>query len=188
MTAPPPDDDRQAFRKVFEQHFQGVYRYFEKRAFSPDEAMDLAQDVFLRAFRGWDTFRGESSTATWVYRIAANSFYKELRRRGADKRAAHEVSLSTTLGEGLEELAETLEDERGADPLDEAMRKERLAALGRRVAALPEQMRNCLTLRLRDGLSNKEIATVLQISPATVKAHLFQARKRLRREENSPAD
>ena len=179
MTDPAPPD-RQAFRALFERHYQGVHRYFEKRAFSADEALDLTQEVFLRAYRGWASFRGEASTATWIYSIAANTFYKEVRRRAADKRSAHEVSLSTPVGDSLEQLAEAIEDEANLDPLDEAMRRERLQKLAREVASLPEQMRTCLDLRLREGSSYKEIAVVLQISPQTVKAHLFQARKRLR--------
>lgn len=168
------------FRHVFEQHYQAVHRYFEKRGFRGDEALDLTQETFLRAYRGWATFRGESSTATWIYRIAANTYYKELRRRGADKRSAHEVSLSAADDDGLGGLLAAIGDPRAHDPLDAAVRREQLRRLAGAFAELPNQMRTCLQLQLERGMANRDIAELLRVSPQTVKAHLFQARRRLK--------
>lgn len=179
---PGPASDRAAFRALFESYYPAVHRYFEKRGFSADEALDLAQETFLRAYRGWSSFRGEAQASTWVYRIAANTYYKELRRRGAEKRAAPEVSLSTPSSPELESLLESLSDERARDPLADTLRRERLGLLASAVAALPDQMRTCLELRIQRGYSNRQIAALLKISDQTVKAHLFQARKRLKAE------
>ncbi len=173
-------DDRDGFQRIFEQHYQAVHRYFEKRGFRGDEALDLTQETFLRAFRGWSAFRGESSTSTWVYRIAANTYHKELRRRGAEKRKAYEVSLTAPPDGELDGLLDALGDASAPDPLDTAVRREQLRRLGEALAALPNQMRTCLQLQIQRGLSNREIAELLRVSPQTVKAHLFQARRRLK--------
>ncbi len=171
---------RDRFRALFEEYYPLVFRYFEKRGVRGDEAHDLSQETFLRAYNGWSQFRQEASPSTWLYRIAANTFYKELRRRGAEKRSAQEVSYSAPAAEGLEPMLERLADEQADGPLDEALQRERLATLGKAVAALPDQMRTCLELRLRQDLSYQEIAVLLKLSKQTVKAHLFQARKRLK--------
>ena len=180
MPASETSSERERFRSLFEQYYPLVLRYFQKRGLPDEEAHDLSQETFLRAFRGWSRFREEASPSTWLYRIAANTFAKELRRRGAEKRSAQEVSLNAATEDGLEPLLESLADEETDGPLDEALRRERLVVLGRAVAALPDQMRTCLELRLRQGLSYQQIAVVLQLSKQTVKAHLFQARKRLK--------
>ncbi len=180
MPASPTSPDRERFRTLFEDFYPLVLRYFEKRGVRGAEAHDLCQETFLRAYNGWSGFREEASPSTWLYRIAANTFYKELRRRGAEKRSAHEVSLSEPVADGLEPLLERLADDEAEGPLDEALQRERLANLGRAVAELPDQMRTCLELRIRQDLSYQDIAVLLQVSKQTVKAHLFQARKRLK--------
>lgn len=176
-----PVDDQARFRALFDDYYRSVYRFFEKRGFTADECQDLAQDTFLRAHRGWARFRGEAQASTWLFQIAANTYVKEIKRRSAGKRTGTEVSLTAGTGHdyGLL-LAETLEDAGQHQPLEQLLDRERLSVVRDAVAALPDQMQRCVLLRVRQGLGNGEIATVLQLSPQTVKAHLFQARRRLK--------
>lgn len=165
-------DRHRAFRTLFERYRRPVERFFARKGVAPEERRDLTQDVFLRIYRELDGFRGEARFETWLYQIASTTYLKSLRRRSTAKRRGREVSVDafetppSAFAENPGQLDRLVDDEQ----------RRRLAAA---IAELPEQMRHCLTLRLDRGLSNREIALVLRLSPNTVKAHLFQARKRL---------
>lgn len=173
---------REHFRELFERHYRRVFRFFRRWGFDAEEADDLAQEAFLKAYGGLGEFRGEASESTWLFTIAANCLRNELRKRGALKRAAIEVARDE-LSEA--ERAEPSVFSPGGGgreaPLDRLLRKEQHQALDRAIGELPPQMGRCARLRLEQGLAVREIATLLHLSPETVKAHLFQARKRLKK-------
>ena len=119
-----------------------------------------------------DGYEHRQRFTAWLYRAATTIYLKRLRAAATAKRAAVEVSR-----DGMENPEATL-----AVPgrqLDGLLDEERWRALRTAVAELPEQMRDCLTLRLYHQLSYNEIAVVKKISIETVKAHLFRARKKL---------
>jgi RNA polymerase sigma-70 factor (ECF subfamily) len=173
-------DRDENFRRLFELHRPRVQNFFRKKGFSQQEIADLTQDVFLRVFKSIDTFRGDSTFEWWLKEVADSVYKNELRRRGAEKRDGIEQSLdarSKPDDDSSRPLLELLSPD--ASPLAQAERQEQIARIRAALLELPPQMRQCCLLRYQEGLKYQEIAKVMKISIETVKAHLFQARKRL---------
>lgn len=164
-------------RRVFELLYPWVRRFFGRLGYSAQDSEDLAQETFSRVFDQMRSFRNDGSFKSWLFAVAANLHRNEARRRHREKRDAPEVSLDTTAEEG-NPLRDPPAQE--ASPAQEVYEKERREALARAVKELPPQMGQALALRIDQDLKYREIATVLKISIETVKAHLFQARQRLR--------
>ena len=165
-------DVERNFRRLFDHFYDPLERYFARRVFAGEDRRDLVQETFLRVHRGIHNFRGESRLATWVFRIAHNTWCRWLRRQ---------KNTDVPLGEGLssEMILEDWLVDPEADPLADALEIERRQLLWRFVGRLPPQMRRCTVLRVRQGLSTGEIANLLSLSPQTVKVHLHTARKKL---------
>ncbi len=167
-------------RQLYELHYRKIINFFRRKHCSPEESRDLTQDVFSRVFQAIATFRRESRFERWLFEIAANAFRNELRRKGAEKRDAVEVSINVSPEDGggvAAQVVEPVSQEQSA--LDSMIKGERRARLRSALRELPPQMRTCCMLRYVRGLKYQEIATVMKISIETVKAHLHQARKRL---------
>jgi RNA polymerase sigma-70 factor (ECF subfamily) len=171
-----------SFEQLHRLHIKRVRNFFQQRGFSPEDALDLTQDVLLRVFRGIASFRLEAGFKTWLFEIADHVYQNELRRRGAGKRKGWEISLET--GGKDEEGQPAGYEPPPSEPraLDDVLERERSIALSQAIQALPDQMRTCFLLRYDQGRKYKEIAVLMKISIDTVKAHLFQARKRLKLE------
>ena len=169
------------FRRLFEIYYTPLYRFFTKRGFLPEDSRELTQETFLGIYTGIGSFRGEAGFETWMWKIANNACRKRLRWWSAEKRAGEEVPL-----EGAEEIAAgspgTFSAGSAPGPGETALDRERSRVLREAIVGLPEQMRKCLMLRVYQDLKYREIAVVLRLSVETVKAHLFQARKRLQGE------
>jgi RNA polymerase sigma-70 factor, ECF subfamily len=174
----------ESFQTLFDRFYWPLFRFFEHRGFSPEESQDLIQETFLRVFRGIESFRGDARWEHWLFRIAANTAVKELRRRLAAKRAGRLVPLE---GEDVGDSPAAVAggSPRGAEapvPLRQLLNKEMTERLSQAIDGLPPQMRRCVRLRVLQDLDYDEIAESLQISPSTVKVQLFKARKRLQLE------
>ncbi len=168
----------EGFRLLFDRFYWPLFRFFEHRGFSTEECQDLIQETFLRVYRGIESFRGEARWEHWLFRIASNTAIKAVRHRAAGKRAGREVPL-----EGEKAVDAPPAHGAGAPaPLRQLLSKEMRELLAQAVAGLPAQMRRCVRLRVFQDLDYEEIAEILQISPSTVKVHLFKARKRLQME------
>lgn len=169
------------FRRLFEIYYTPLCRFFGRRGFSPEDAVELTQETFLGIYTGIGSFRGEAGFETWMWKIANNACRKRHRWRSAEKRAGEEVPL-----DGAEEIAAgapgTFPGGSAPGPGEAALDRERSRVLRDAIERLPEQMRKCLMLRVYQDLKYREIAVVLRLSLETVKAHLFQARKRLQEE------
>jgi RNA polymerase sigma-70 factor (ECF subfamily) len=176
------------FGQLHELHVRRVRNFFLQRGFPAEDARDLTQDVFLRVFKGIATFRLEAGFKTWLFEIADHVYQNELRRRGAGKRKGWEISIETG-GQDEDGQPAAIEpppsEPRALKDLEE---QERAEALSRAIQELPEQMRTCFLLRYGQGRKYKEIAALMKISIDTVKAHLFQAKKRLKLELTDPED
>ena len=134
------------------------------------DAEDVAQETFLRAFRGLGRFRGESSFKNWLYRIATNVARTHLGKRSRqgpvwDRR----VEADDVAEHQLTDQAETAEDS--------MVRRD---ALDRALSTLSEDLRMALVLHDVEGLEYREIARVLRVPIGTVMSRIFRARKRLR--------
>jgi RNA polymerase sigma-70 factor (ECF subfamily) len=163
------------FRRLVDLYYTPVYLVFAKRGLPPEDCLDLTQETFVGIYTGIGSFRREADFDTWLFKIAMNAFRKWLRWRGAGKRRGEEVSID---GEEGEEAAQVFVSPEPA-PAEAALRRERSRVLREAMGKLPEQMRKCMLLRVEQDLTYREVAVVLRLSPETVKAHLFQARKRL---------
>jgi len=156
---------REAFDLLVERHRRQVYHLCYRFAGNHEDASDLAQDVFVRAFRGLARFRGQSAFTTWLYRVGVNTCLN----RTATRRPP----------------AEPLDDEaldRGAvDPLVAILDEERATRLRRAVDQLPPKQRATLVLRIYEGLSHEEIARVLGSTVGAAKANFFHALGNLKR-------
>lgn len=171
------------FQRIFEHYYHSIAGFFSRRGFDPDECRDLAQETFLRVYRGMEGYRSEAGVKTWLFTIAANLYRNEIRARRAEKRSADEVSLEEALEQGQPVFTRAPTPLSGADaaasPLNELLTEERVRLLREALEELPPRMRRCVLLRLDRGLKCREIAVILQVSVETVKAQLFQARQRL---------
>src|SRR5215210_3549767 len=168
------------FRLLCDYFHRPLYHFFSKRGFAPQDCLDLTQETFLGIYRGIGSFRRDARFETWMFKVATNAFRKRLRLGTADKRTGQEVSLEGDSDDerGLEERVPA----GGPMPGEGVFQKERTRLLRDAIERLPEQMRKCLILRVYHEMKYREIGTVLRLSPETVKAHLFQARRRLQEE------
>lgn len=165
-------DKEQSFRVVFDRYYVPVQRFFAKRVFSSEDRLDLTQETFLRVYKGIGGFRGDAQFGTWLFRIAHNTYLKWLRQ--ADR---PEISLP---GEDNDEF-DNGPPSNDPTPLDDALDHQRQLLVREAIGDLPDQMRRCTQLRIEQDLSYREIATTMRLSIETVKVHLFQARKKLKK-------
>ncbi len=156
--------EREAFDRLVVRYQRDVYRLCYRYVNDHEDANDLAQEVFLKAWRAISRFRGESSFSTWLYRIAVNACLNFRAQRRP-----------TT-----QELPETL-----ADPVPGALARAEGDDQARRVRAavarLPEKQRATLILKVYHELTHEEVAEILGSTVGTVKANLFHALGNLRR-------
>ena len=163
--------DSAAFEDIVRAHEATVYRLALRQLGSREDAEDAAQEVFLKAYTGLNSFRGDSKLSVWLYRITSNVCTDMLRRR------RETVSLSQENEEG-EPLQLELPDER-FDPVALAERKDLREQIGAALNALPPEAREILLLRELGGQSYDEIAAALDLDLGTVKSRIFRARKKL---------
>ncbi len=167
--------DRSAFDYLVERHKDIVYAVAYRFARDPDLALDLSQDVFIRAYRGLKSFKGRSSFSTWLYRIAMNTCidYTRKRSRSVD---------SQTVPEEVADYAgsETIDAAGPREPDDVALSGELGEQIQKAIDALPSYHKSVFVLYEIEGLSYKEIAEVVGCSIGTVMSRLHYARKKLR--------
>ena len=172
------EDRETPFRWLFDRFHRPLQRFFSRKGMPPEVCHDLTQEAFVGIYRGLEAYRPEARFETWLYTVANSVYLKAIRARATDKRSGVEVS--TADAAERREPALELRDE----PLDKVLMEEERQALRDAVESLPEQMRRCLKLRIYHEMSYREIAELLGISIETVKAHLFQARGKLKKALN----
>jgi RNA polymerase sigma-70 factor, ECF subfamily len=165
--------DLAAFEPLVEKYRQRVYRLAYNVLRDPEEAWDVAQDAFIRAFQALPSFRGDSAFYTWLFRIVMNVARDRARQHAARGRAF-----------GTERVDEKDWDrilvDRGTAPDAHAGQIEERERIGRALATLSEPHRAIIMLSDLEGLSYREIAEVLNIPMGTVMSRLHNARRRLR--------
>jgi RNA polymerase sigma-70 factor (ECF subfamily) len=169
--------DAAAFRKLVEKYQRRVYQLAVGMLKDPDDAMDIAQETFVRVHRYLPSFKGDSSFFTWTYRIAMNLCLDAQRRKGRSERI--EVS------EGDEAEIEAAMDPPSAalaGPQRAALNAELKGKIEEALAGLSENHRSILLLREMEGLSYEELAKVLGIRKGTVMSRLFHARLKMQNE------
>jgi RNA polymerase sigma-70 factor (ECF subfamily) len=176
--------DPLAFEALMNRYEDKVFRLAMGMTKNREDALEAVQDAFLSVYRRIDSFRGDSSFSTWLYKVALNSVYMKLRSR-----SRHDKVDSLEELEGILDPVKTriLMPPRGwserAD--DHLLRKELARELREAIAALPEEYRAIFTLREVEDLSNQEVADILGLSLAATKTRLHRARLFLRQRLSS---
>lgn len=171
-----PEVAEEAFRQLFRRFRKPLLAFFSRRGFRSEISHELSQETFLRVYRSRHGYRAEVPVASWIFTIAANVYRNELRRRQAGKRSGEETPL-----EACEEPEVNAATILPADSEERLLERERSAALVASIDRLPPQMARVLKLRVGRGYSLAETARLMKLSESTVRVHLHQARKRLRR-------
>ncbi|MCU1306601.1 MAG: polymerase sigma-70 factor [Acidobacteriaceae bacterium] len=165
------------FDCMMREHQQRIYRFLFAMLRDQDAASTLTQECFLRAFKGWKSFRGDSSVATWLTRIAVNLARDHHRNR---KLAFWRRLFTVQPGEDVTVMAEA-QPELRADPERSVLAKEKASEVWEIVGKLPTQQRAIFTLRFAEEMSIEEIAQAMSLQQGTVKTHLFRALATLRK-------
>jgi len=171
--------DLAAFRRLVERHQRRAFAVAVALVRNDDDAREIVQEAFLRAFKGLSRFQSDSAFFTWLYRIVTNLSIDHARRARGHTKAFQEDRLGTTEAEELE--APFLGHVDGADPLDALRRREIAARLQSAFDALPSYHQAVIVLRELEGLSYEEMAEALGVSKGTVMSRLFHARRKLQR-------
>ena len=167
--------DREAFGYLIEKYRDIVYAVAYRFARDQDLAMDLAQDTFIRAYKGIRSFKGRSSFSTWLYRIAMNTCIDYTRKH----------SRSVASQAVPEEVAEYADSEPvtrkpGRGPAKQVLTSELGEQIQRAIDTLPDYHKSVFVLYEIEGMSYKEIAALMNIPIGTVMSRLHYARKKLR--------
>jgi RNA polymerase sigma-70 factor (ECF subfamily) len=161
MTTPTLAD----FDFLVDQHNREIFNYLWRMLRDPQNAEDALQETFIRAFRGFPRLQDHANLRAWLYKIATNVAYTQLKKRG--RYATHITDLSE-----FSILATQ-------DNIDQ---RDLLEAVLQAVAALPQKQQAALMLRNYQGLDYDEIGIILDCSPESARANVYQALKKLRQE------
>jgi RNA polymerase sigma-70 factor, ECF subfamily len=165
--------DRTAFEELVARHQQKAYRLAFDFARDREDAKDLSQEAFLKAYTNIRHFDGKSSFYTWFYRIVVNVCLDYKRRQ--QRRAAQEFS------ETMEHEVEAgLQAAHSVTPDEQVIAGQIARKIGAALEALPPKQRTVFILRNNQGMSIREIAEIMQAAEGTVKVHLHRAVTALR--------
>jgi len=167
-----------AFEELVAERSGEIYGLLFRLTENSEEARDLTQETFLRAFQSIDRFRGEADLRTWIYRIAINQArnrWRWWRRRRRDTT----ISLDASQGDSTHTVMSTLA-ESGDDPEQQTLAHEREVVLRAALQRVGRAYRETLILRDIEGFTYEEIATALGINVGTVKSRLARGRQELR--------
>jgi len=160
-----------AYNVLVQRYQRQVYNLAYRMVGSAEDAGDMVQETFLRAYGALASFRQDASFLTWLYKIASNLCIDHLRAR----KSKGALSLEVELEEGREPAADRL-----GSPEDTAVRGAVGEIVQKAVMNLPERYRVVVVMRHLQGMSVDEIANQLNYPSGTVKTHLFRAREMLR--------
>ncbi len=167
--------DTEAFSDLMAIHEKQVYNLCLRMTGHPEDAQDLAQEAFIKAWRGLRFYKFESSFSTWLYRLASNvciDFLRQQKRRAAD-------SLTVTGEDGGDTELEIPDS--APMPEQQVTAREEQAQIAAALRQLDEEFRLVLTLRVVEDLSYEEIGAVMDLKPGTVKSRIARARTKLKK-------
>ncbi len=169
--------DKHAFAQLVNQNSDNIYRLGMKMLGNPQDAEDILQETFIKAFDNIDRFEGRSKVSTWLYRIAVNEALMLLRKR-KDNLTEIDAELETKNGDLLpRQIVDWC-----CLPEKELVSNESRKRINAAIQTLSDANRAAFLLRDVEGLSTKETAEVLDISESAVKVRLMRARLQLREE------
>ena len=162
--------DKGAFDLLVLKYEQKIVNLVMRYVRDPEQALDISQEAFVKAYRALPRFRGDSAFYTWLYRIAVNTAKNHLaaqRRRPTDI----ELDLQDPEQYGLHAKLKDTDDPEGV-----TLSKELQETLERAIEALPDDLRTAIILRELDGMSYEEIAQTMDCPVGTVRSRIFRAR------------
>ena len=164
----PPDSEAPlwGFDTLVSAHSAAIFAYLWRMLRDSADAEDCLQDTFLRAYRAYGRLNGHTNPRAWLYRIATNVARTRLKQRARE--ATHTVALAPDLAAA------------GRGPAEQASHNALLAAVAAAVEALPHHQRAALILRQYQGLDYQQVAAILECSPESARASVYQALKKLR--------
>ncbi len=166
--------DKDAFGELVQRHEDKIYGLCLKMLGNREDAEDVLQEVFIKAFQSLPTFREEARFSTWLYRIAYNACLMRIRKKKLDT-----VPLDRPVQLGDDQLPREVVDWT-TDPGANVMNEELSSVLARHINELPPDNRIVFVLRDIQGLSTDDTANVLGLSVPAVKSRLHRARLYLR--------
>lgn len=167
------DGDTNAFEVLIKEYEKNVYNMALRMTGSREDAEDMSQESFLRAYNSLSLYRGESKFSVWLYRIVSNVCLDFL--RGKNRRPTVSLSVENDDGES-EEMDIADESQMPERIMDKQLARD---TLHRGLASIPPEQRETFLLRELQGLSYEEISTVTGVDIGTVKSRIFRARKKL---------
>lgn len=167
--------DDGAFAQLMQANETRIYNLTLRMTGNPEDAMDLAQEAFLNAWRGLKFFKGDSAFSTWVYRLASNACIDHLRR----KKRRQDISQPMPVKDEDDSQPDIPDDR--FQPEQELERQDLRRAVAAGLEQLSDEHRQVLVMREINGLSYQEIADVLDLEPGTVKSRISRARLSLRK-------
>jgi RNA polymerase sigma-70 factor (ECF subfamily) len=173
----PGMDAQAAVESLLRTHGARIFTLALRLCKNRADAQDLVQEVFLRAFRRWETFQGRADAGTWLYAIAARSCGHRLRRKGGTDRRI--PALSQLMPWNERTVMEIAVEPQGRE--DPAERAEAISLVQRSITALPAHLRIPLVLKELAGMSVEDTARTLGLASNTVKTRLHRARLALRK-------
>jgi len=167
--------DLEAFSELVKRYDRNVFRIAQHITHNEEDAQDVVQDAFLKAYQNLEQFQGNSKFYTWLVRIAVNEALMKLRRRRSDKTVSIDEDVETEEGSMPREVADwspNPEQLYGQSELSDILKKT--------IQGLPPGFRTVFVLRDVEGLSTEETAEMLSLSIPAVKSRLLRARLQLR--------
>ena len=190
MSSQPPKDrrnrtniatgnERSQFDRIYRDHVDLIYRYANRLCGEAEAAKDLVQETFLNAYRGFKDFRGDAQVSTWLYTIASRACLRMRRKKKGEPERELSLDEFVPTSEGEFRLQIPVD---GMTPEEAFQNKELRRALDQAIDKLPKKYRMVLVLRDMEGLSAKEVGTVMGLNERAVKSRLHRARLFVRRE------
>jgi RNA polymerase sigma-70 factor (ECF subfamily) len=167
--------DISAFERLLKRYDRNVFRIAQHITQNREDAEDVVQDAFLKAYQKLDQFQGNSKFYTWLVRIAVNEALMRLRKRKSDKTVSMDDEVETEEGTMPREFADW-----SPNPEQQLSQAELKDLLGRTIQGLPTSFRTVFVLRDVEGMSTEETAEMLGLSVPAVKSRLLRARLQLR--------
>lgn len=166
--------DTSAFEELLLRYQGQIYNLCLRMTGNPDDAADLTQEAFLKAWKNLESFQFDSAFSTWLYRLASNCCLDFLRSQ--KRRRTVSLTVENEEDEQVMDIPDTQ-----PTPEEQAVKQEEKEQLHLAMQMLDEEQRQILTLRVVNDLSYTEIADILQLKEGTVKSRLSRARESLRK-------